>query len=295
MNNEIKALKKERIDLYLVEILNETRSQIQNKIKKHLILVNNQQIKPNYLLNIGDIINIVEEEKVDFLKPVNLDLEVIYEDDYLAIINKPEGLITHPGSTYQGITLINGLKYLFPKLSNLENDPLRPGIVHRLDKETSGVLIIAKDDETQALLKDAFQRRKIKKTYQAIVHKPFQETSFSIDLPIKRHDLKRQKMTVNLEGRKALTNGFLINQTDKYSYLNLDLVSGRTHQLRVHLSHIGHPILGDELYGFKNDANHLYLHAKEISVKHPITKKELSFEAKLPNYFIDKLNELKLI
>ena len=164
MNNEIKALKKERIDLYLVEILNETRSQIQNKIKKHLILVNNQQIKPNYLLNIGDIINIVEEEKVDFLKPVNLDLEVIYEDDYLAIINKPEGLITHPGSTYQGITLINGLKYLFPKLSNLENDPLRPGIVHRLDKETSGVLIIAKDDETQALLKDAFQRRKIKKT-----------------------------------------------------------------------------------------------------------------------------------
>lgn len=295
MNKEIKALKKERIDLYLVAVLDETRSQIQAKIKKNLILVNNNQVKPNFVLNIGDLITIKEEEKIDYLKAINLDLEVIYEDNYLAVINKPQGLITHPGHSYQGITLINGLKYLFPKLSNFENDPLRPGVVHRLDKETSGIMIIAKDEEAHKLLKEAFQRRKIQKVYEAIVHKPFLETTFTIDLPIKRHELKRQKMAVNLEGRKALTKGFLISQTDKYSYLKLELITGRTHQLRVHLSYIGHPILGDEIYGFKKDTNRLYLHAKAITFNHPITKKELSFETKLPNYFIEKLNELRLI
>lgn len=288
--------KLERIDQYLTKRLNFSRSHIKNLIEKKLVLVNDNETKANYIVKIGDKIIVYEEKKPEHnLNPVNLNLEVVYEDDYLAVINKPKNLIVHASDTFYGITLVNGLMYEFEKLSN-EAEPLRRGIVHRLDKDTSGLLIIAKDDKTHLKLKKMFQKRNIKKEYLAICYRPFKEFKGTINKPIKRHPKKRQKMAVFKTGRSAITHYEVLAQNDSYSLVKLDLVTGRTHQIRVHLKSIHHPILGDEVYGprkvYKN--NGPYLHAYKLEFNHPITKKRLSLEAKPPKVFLDELNFLQL-
>ena len=270
---------------------------MQKLIKSGDILVNNKTVQPSYLVKLSDEIklNIPEEEDYN-LNPVNLDLEVVYEDEYLAIINKPKGLVVHPSDSYKDITLINGLIYQFGSLSN-QKEPFRQGIVHRLDKDTSGLLIISKDDITHQKLKTMFQRRKITKYYLAIVYHEFKEFSGIIDKAIVRHPKRRQHMTTSLTGRRAITKFEVISQHNGFAYLKLDLITGRTHQIRVHMQSINHPILGDPIYGPKKiyGSTGPYLHAYRLIFTHPITKKELDIKIKPPFEFNKELINRQLI
>lgn len=296
LNKKIIAENEERIDKYLSTLLTISRSKIQNLIKKGNILVNDKLVKTGYILNKGDIINIDYEEAENSLKPSDLGLEVLYEDEYLAVINKPIDLVMHKGANTLSPTLVEGLMYQFKNLSNLENDPNRLGLIHRLDKDTSGCLIVMFSNQAHKILKKDFQNRKIKKEYEAILVGSLKNDYYEIDLPIKRHEKIRTKMAVYKDGRKALTKINLINKTNKFSYVKLDLITGRTHQIRVHTSHLGYPILGDTLYGNeKQNETKIYLHAKKIEFIHPITKQKLSIIAKLPKRFNDKLINLGLI
>jgi 23S rRNA pseudouridine1911/1915/1917 synthase len=277
-----------RIDKFLQENTEFSRNQIQHLIKSGDVLVNDSLVKPSYLLKNGDFItlNTPKIEKEVELKPVDLNLEIVYEDEYLAIINKPKGLVVHPSNTNEGVTLVSGLIHEFDLLSN-EDEPLRRGIVHRLDKDTSGLLIIGKNDEAHNKLKLMFQRRQVKKHYLAIVYHEFKEYTGIIDKPIIRHKKHRQMMTTANTGRSAMTTYEVLSQNNGFAYLKLDLITGRTHQIRVHLKSINHPILGDPVYGPKKVYGNTgpYLHAYALEFNHPITKEKLNFSVEPPKEF----------
>lgn len=276
-----------RIDVFLQKETNLSRNYLQNLIKDGLVLVNNAPVKPNYQIRIGDVVTLEEPTKKELeLAKIDLNLEVVYEDEYLAIINKPKGLVVHPSESYQGVTLINGLIHRFTKLSN-QDEPLRQGIVHRLDKDTSGLLIICKDDLVHEKLKKMFQQRKIQKTYLAIVYHEFKVQFDTINKPIIRHPKWRQQMTTSEIGRNAITKYEVLSQNNGFAYLKLDLITGRTHQIRVHMQSINHPILGDPIYGPKKvyGKNGPYLHAHQIEFVHPVTKEKLNITVEPPKEF----------
>ncbi|MGI6770823.1 MAG: RluA family pseudouridine synthase [Acholeplasmataceae bacterium] len=284
IKNEIQT----RIDKFLQEKTKYSRNQIQQLIKSGDVLVNDTVVKPSYLLKDSDFVIlkdpvILEKEE---LKPVDLNLDVIYEDKYFAVINKPKGLVVHPSDTYEGTTLVSGLLHEFDSLSN-KDEPFRQGIVHRLDKDTSGLLIIGKDEEAHQKLKLMFQRRQIKKYYLAIVYYEFKEEYGVIEKPIIRHKKHRQMMTTAETGRNAITKYEVLAQNNGFAYLKLDLITGRTHQIRVHLKSINHPILGDPIYGPKKVYGNTgpYLHAYSLEFNHPITKEKLNFEVEPPKEF----------
>ena len=283
--------KVQRIDLFLQSSTNETRSYLQKLIKEGFVFVNGNIVKPNYIIKLNDHIVINEPTKTNYtLKPVNLDLEIVYEDEFFAVINKPKNLIVHPSDSFQETTLINGLLYQFEQLSN-QNEPYRQGFVHRLDKDTTGLMIICKDDITHEKLKRMFQNRKIEKFYLAIAYHEFKELSGQINQAIIRHPKWRQQMTTSPSGRTAITKYKVINQNNGFAYLELNLITGRTHQIRVHLKAINHPILGDPIYGpkkvYKN--NGPYLHAHRLVFNHPITKKKLDISIEPPIEFMEEL------
>lgn len=287
---------KERIDTYLTNNTSHSRNYIQNLIKDGYIKINNKLVKANYILKVGDLISISEPKQEEAnLSPANLNLEVIYEDEYLAVINKPKGLVVHPSDSYTGVTLINGLIYQFKTLSN-QAEPFRQGIIHRLDKDTSGLMIIGKDEEAHQKLKRMFQLRKIEKRYIAIVYNEFKEYQGTINKPIVRHPKLRQQMTTSLSGRSALTEYKVINQNNGFAYIEVNLITGRTHQIRVHMKSIHHPILGDPIYGPKKvyGTTGPFLHASKLSFTHPITKKRLDFEIEPSIEFINELIKRQL-
>lgn len=292
-----------RIDIYLSKKTAITRSYIQKLLKSGHILVNGKQIKTSYKISANDkiIVCLPKPEKLN-LKPEKMSLEILYEDDDIIVINKPKGICVHPGAGTKQDTLVSGLLYHCKNLSGIGGVE-RPGIVHRLDKDTSGVLLIAKNDNAHLSLSKQFSERKISKTYLALIHGVPKTTEGVIEKPIGRHPVERKKMTVREDGRYAKTAWKIIKTfntgTGGMSLLEVKIFTGRTHQIRVHLSFIGHPIVGDAVYGKKNsqknfDLKGQFLHSYKTGFIHPKTKNLMEFTAELPQELktvLEKISE----
>lgn len=277
--------KEERLDKYLGKHLNISRRKIQQLITNKCITVNNNYIKSNYLVKMDDIITIKGPVTTDIeIKPQNIPLDIVYEDDYLLVVNKPSGMLTHPAPGYYRDTLVNALLHHTSNLSNLNGD-VRPGVVHRLDKDTSGLLIVAKTNDVHLKLAKDLQKRNIKRIYQALVTGVIINDTGTIDAPIGRDIKNPTKMTVtNLNVRQAVTHFKVIERYKSATLVTCKLDTGRTHQIRVHFNYIGHPIINDPVYGSKPliDQSGQMLCAKEIGFTHPITKQYLEFTISLP-------------
>ncbi|MDD8030595.1 MAG: RluA family pseudouridine synthase [Acidobacteriota bacterium] len=279
----------ERLDLFLKSrLLSFTRTQIQRAIEEGEILVNKQLSKPGYKLRRGDLIEVrIWKQPESQLKPEMVKLEVLYEDAQILIINKPDGLVVHPGAGIRTGTLVHGLLYYYPEIASV-GSPDRPGIVHRLDKDTSGLLIIARTQPAYQSLRQQFEDRRVKKIYLALAVGKFKEKKGLIDLPLGRHLRHREKISVSTrKPRIALTHYEVLEEFKNSSFLALNPITGRTHQLRVHLSATGHPIVGDRRYGRSNKRHpvgcpRLFLHAWRLSFQHPASGQEVEFESPLP-------------
>jgi len=285
----------QRLDVYLVKVLSEATSRTfaQKLIDFGYVRVNEVLVKPHHKIVAGDDVHVDIPE--DFLtpkhiKPEAIPLDIFYEDDYLIVVNKPKGMLVHPvHGCYTG-TLVNALLHYSVQLSQGNSD-MRPGVVHRLDKETSGLLLVAKDNITHTKLAKQFQRRTVKKRYIAVVQGNIEFDEGMIDMPIGRHDKHREKKAVQFDdvARDSQTLYCVIKRNHGLTLVALFPKTGRTHQLRVHLSYLGHPILGDDKYGTKNNFSRLALHAQGIGFHHPFTKKYVDFFLKSPKEFLDKI------
>lgn len=286
----------ERLDQYLVKAFEDkSRSFITNLIKNGDVLVNGNQVKPGYSLKLNDQIYVaINEPKSLDLEPVNLDLDIVYEDSNLLVVNKPEGLVVHPAESYDGPTLVHGLLYQSDELSSI-NGVKRPGIVHRIDKDTSGLLIVAKNDIAHQRLSEAFSKHEVKRIYKALVYGKIDVPKGVIDMPIGRHRTNRLKMAVDPEGKRAVTHFKVLEQFDKYTLIECELETGRTHQIRVHMAHIGYPIVGDPIYGPKDVIGDTgqFLHAHTLTFVHPIKNEHMTFTVDMPESFKQMLNKLR--
>jgi 23S rRNA pseudouridine1911/1915/1917 synthase len=282
-----------RLDLFLVEKLPElSRSHIQKYLQeKELILVNGCKRKPHYKLKPGDRIDVVipPPKKTD-LAASDIHIDVLYEDESILVINKQPGIPVHPSPGHESDTIVNALLHYFGNTGTLSNigGELRPGIVHRLDKDTSGVLLIAKTNTAHEKISMDFAERLVSKNYEAFVKGVVQPSAGIIDEPIARSMKHRKKFTVSQHGRDAVTLYSVIDSRHETSWLSLTPKTGRTHQIRVHLTHIKHPILGDPIYARKaHQSDHLALFAKELTVKHPDSGVDITFTAPYPSHFIE--------
>ena len=296
----------QRIDKFLTgEIKNTSRSHIQSLIGKDRVKVNSKAVNKHYRLAENDKITVEsleEDNSYTKIEPQKINLKIVYEDDYLLVISKKPGMLTHPVPGFSKDTIVNALLYHYDKLSNLSSRD-RAGIVHRLDKDTSGLLVAAKDDNTHRLMSGKFKEREVKKTYAALVWGGFSEKRGEIILPIGRSRLDRKKMSISIDrGREAVTVFEVIEEFKEAALLDVHPQTGRTHQIRVHLSYIGHPIIGDEIYGSsksKKMAEELgierqFLHAKKLEFSHPVTGKQIVLEDRLPRDLQKYLKVLKV-
>ncbi|MCM0582069.1 RluA family pseudouridine synthase [Weissella diestrammenae] len=284
-----------RLDKTIVSYLPQhSRSQISEWIKQELVTVNGQLKKPKYTPVIGDEVTVtIPDPVVIDLKPENIPLDIIYEDDDLLVVNKPKGMVVHPSVGHENGTLVNALMYHTP-LSQI-NGVFRPGIVHRIDKDTSGLLMVAKNDKAHEALSADLKEKKNLREYIALVHGEFKENSGTIKAPIGRSSSDRKKQAVVPNGREAVTHFKVLKRYVGYTLLSVKLETGRTHQIRVHMAYIGHPVAGDPLYGPKKTlpGNGQYLHAHTLGLTQPTSGKELIFEAPLPQDFNDVLADLE--
>lgn len=287
-----------RIDKYLSEVFSKyTRSFFQKQIEQGNVLVNTKVPNNKYLVKPNDKIeiNIPDPVEVDIV-PENIEINIIYEDDYLMIVNKPQNMVVHPApGNYTG-TLVNALLYHSKdKLSGI-NGEIRPGIVHRIDKDTSGLLMIAKNDEAHLGLSNLLKDHNITRKYQAIVYGNVKPDEGIIEQPIGRSPNDRKKMAIVSDGRYAKTKFRVIERFGKFTHVELTLYTGRTHQIRVHMKYIGHPLLGDPVYGPIKTTFGLerqMLHAKVLGFVHPITGQEMYFDSELPDFFVNIIDKLK--
>ena len=292
-----KAEEDKRLDKYLTSELEDvTRSYVQMLIKDNCVLVNGNPSKANYILKDLDVIDVTikDLEQVDIL-PQNIPLDIVYEDNDIIVINKPAGMVVHPGAGNYKDTLVNALMYHCKDLSGI-NGEIRAGIVHRIDKDTSGLLVACKNDFAHRNLSIQFSEKKVVKKYIAICSGIIPHNLGKIDAPLARDPKSRQQMAIQENGKKAITNFKVIERFKKHTLIEVLLETGRTHQIRVHMKYIGYPILGDPIYGHKSevDLEHgQYLHAKELSFYHPRTGEFLHFSADLPDYFEKKIQELR--
>ncbi len=278
----------ERIDSFISEKTILTRTRVQTLIKDGKITVNGKMIKPSYRVEENDIINIVipQVEGTEIV-PENINIDIVYEDEDIAIINKQAGLVVHPAQGHHKGTLVNGILYHMSNLSGI-NGELRPGIVHRLDKDTSGLLIIAKNDRAHVALTKMFQDKEIKKTYLAVVKGNLNKSEGRIITKIARNKEDRKKMTAvsdSERGKIAITNYKVIFQKENLTLVKVNIETGRTHQIRVHMKHIGYPILGDMVYGKKDSEKRQMLHAHKLEFHHPVTGKHIKITGELPEDF----------
>lgn len=290
---------KKRIDAYLSEKEEYSRMAIQRLINDGKIIVNGKKIKASYKVQNGDKIKIEEEKPKEIeLKAQNIPLEVLYEDNDIIVVNKPKGMVVHPANGNPDGTLVNAIMAICKDSLSGIGGEIRPGIVHRLDKNTSGAIIIAKNDKAHIALSNQLKNHEIKKTYIALVRGIVKESNATINMPIARSKNDRKKMAVDKNGKEAITHFKVLERFDDCTLLEVNIETGRTHQIRVHLSHIGYPIIGDDVYSNgKNRWNvkGQCLHAKSLDFKHPITGKQIHIEAPLPKYFTDILKELESI
>ena len=283
-----------RIDKYLSEETEYSRELITKMIKDKYILVNNKEIKPSYKIKVNDLIEIDESYKIEEeINPVEMSLNIVYEDEYLMVINKPSGLVVHPGNGNVNNTLVNGLMYYTDNLSDTGGAE-RVGIVHRLDKDTSGLMLVAKTNKVHELLSDDFKNKRVYREYYALLIGNFPSDTAHIDAPIGRSKTNFQRQEVRSDGKDARTNLRVLKRYKEYTLVSLILETGRTHQIRVHTLYMGYPIYNDPVYVNKNASDFgQFLHSKIIRFTHPITKEILEFESELPEYFqkfIDKLD-----
>lgn len=285
-----------RLDKFLAKELSGviSRSNITDLINGGAVLVDGLQVKPRHILKAGENIDITFQDKDEEqeLLPEKIDLNIVFQDDHLVVIDKPAGLITHPPSFGINHTLVNGLIYQFKNLSNI-GGPLKPGIVHRLDKDTSGLIVIAKDNQTHENLSHQFKERTVLREYVAVVFGVVEFDEGVIDVPIGRSQHMRVKRVVDYNSDKeALTHYKVIKRYSNKTLLQLNLKTGRTHQIRVHLKHINHPIMGDVYYGIKADAPRQMLHALKLGFKHPVKNDFRIYEAQIPKEMQDYIGSL---
>lgn len=284
-----------RLDNYLIDKLDSSRSKIQKLIKNNSILVNDKNTKSSYLVKTGDIITITDvKEESSNIEPEDIKLDIVYEDEYLLVVNKPSGMVVHPGCGNRNHTLVNALMN-HSKLSNIDN--IRPGIVHRIDAYTSGLLMVAKDDKTHRELALELKSNKAKRKYLALVHGVIVEDTATIDAPIGRDTKNRKKMCVtSVNSKDAITHIKVLERYIDTTFIECTLETGRTHQIRVHLSYINHPIVNDSVYGYKKQINPTFgqmLHAYTLGFIHPVTHEYLEFKAEPPKEFMEILNHYK--
>lgn len=288
-----------RIDSFIPIVQKDiSRSMVQKLIEQNDIKVNGKETKHSYKLKLNDEIEIIipEAKEID-LKAQDIPLNVIYEDNDIIVINKPKGMVVHPANGNPDGTLVNAVMNLCKDSLSGIGGEIRPGIVHRLDKDTSGAIIVAKNDKAHIGLSEQLKNHEVKKTYLALVRGIIKENEATINMPIARSKKDRKKMDVDKDGKEAITHFKVLGRyKNKYTLLQINLETGRTHQIRVHLSHIGYPIIGDEVYSNgKNEWNvsGQCLHAWKLEFNHPITGKKISLEAEIPKYFKNIIKELE--
>ena len=286
-----------RLDAYIAKLKNDiSRTMIQKLIEEGNILVNGKSKKISYKVQLGDEIelNIPKAKEIE-LKAENIPVEVVYEDDDIIVVNKPKGMVVHPANGNPDGTLVNAIMAMCKDSLSGIGGEIRPGIVHRLDKDTSGLLIVAKNDTAHINMSNQIKNREVKKIYIALVRGVVSENEATINMPIGRSTKDRKKMAVRKDGKKAVTHFKVLRRYRKYTLLEVKIDTGRTHQIRVHMSEIGHPVVGDMVYS--NGKNEFgiegqMLHAKSLDFKHPITGKQMHLEAELPEYFEKVLEQL---
>ena len=294
INNKTECL---RIDVFLAKETDYSRSHIKKLCDCKNVFVNGVEQKCNYILKIGDEItlNIPEQKQID-AKPKDIPIDIVYEDDDLAVINKPQGLTVHAGNGTDDNTLVNALLYKLDSLSGI-NGVLRPGIVHRIDKNTSGLLVVAKNDKAHIALAKQLEDKTCHRIYVALLEGIVKDDEGTIRTFIARDPKNRTKMAVSKSGRLAITHYKVVERFIKgYTLCEFSLETGRTHQIRVHAKYIGHPIVGDAEYGYKSNKFNLkgqLLHAKKLEFVHPALNQKVSFEAPIPDYFENVLNKIK--
>lgn len=288
----------ERLDYYISKILKDrSRTYINKLIKNKLVLVNGEVVKPRYIVKNGDLIQVkLPKEKNIEIIPENIPIDIIFEDRDILVINKPKGMVIHPTPNNTSGTLVNALLYYDKNISSV-GEALRPGIVHRLDKDTSGIIVIAKNQKAYKNLIEQFKLRKVKRVYIALIYGQLDIKEATINAPIGRDPANRTKMTVIYENSKeAITDYKVLQEFTDYSLVELSLQTGRTHQIRVHMAYLGHPIVGDMIYSNKKDEFNLdsqLLHAKKIGFYHPRNKEYLEFEAEFPENFTNIIKILE--
>lgn len=288
----------QRVDKVISEKYEDiSRMAAQRLIEEGNVLINGKNPKTSSKVNLNDtiIVNLEEPKQIE-IKEENIPLDIVYEDNDILVINKQKGLVVHPGNGNPDGTLVNAIMYHCKEGLSGIGGKIRPGIVHRIDKDTSGLLIIAKNDKAHIILSDALKNHEIKKTYIALVRGIIKENEATINMPISRSTKDRTKMAVSKDGKNAVTHISVIERFNGYTLLEVNIETGRTHQIRVHLSQIGYPIVGDCVYS--NGKNPFgiegqCLHSKKLEFIHPVTKKKLVLEAKLPEYFEKVLGILK--
>lgn len=302
MEQEVENLKVDkenvRIDAYLASKQNISRVTIQRLLENGKIKVNGKNVKASYKVQLNDFIEIEKEKPIEInIKPQDIPVEILYEDNDILVVNKPKGMVVHPGNGNIDGTLVNAIMAICKDSLSGIGGEIRPGIVHRLDKDTSGAIIIAKNDTAHIKLSEMLKNHEIEKTYIAIVRGIVKENEATINMPIARSNNDRKKMAVMKNGKQAITHFKVLKRSvqNDCTLLEIKIETGRTHQIRVHLSYIGHPIIGDEVYsngknkwGVKGQC----LHAKSLKFRHPITDKEMNIQAELPDYFKKIIDEL---
>ena len=286
-----------RVDSFLSEKTDLTRSRIQQLIKDGNVSVNNKSVKSSYKVEENDRIEIIipEAEKVEIIAE-NIDINIIYEDKDIAVINKKAGMVVHPAHGNYSRTLVNAILYHIKDLSGI-NGEIRPGIVHRLDKDTSGLIVVAKNDKAHIKLAEMFQKKEVKKTYLAILKGKLNRESGRLETQIGRDADDRKKMAVlkeNDKGKKAITNYNVILSNELFTLVKVYIETGRTHPIRVHMKYLGYPILGDQVYGRKDSEKRQMLHAYKLEFLHPVTEKPMKFIGEIPEDFKNALKNTKL-
>ncbi|MBN2540991.1 MAG: RluA family pseudouridine synthase [Bacilli bacterium] len=285
----------ERIDKFLSQRESElSRSTIQKLIEESRVFVNGNPVKSSYKVKKGDLIEITDIDVFDWdIVPQKMDLDIVYEDNDVLVVNKPSGLVVHPAPGHYTDTLVNGLMYHINQLSDVNGEE-RPGIVHRIDKDTSGLLMIAKTNKAHNILAEELKQKETKREYIALVEGVIKNKRGKINAPIGRDPRNRLKMAVIANGRPAVTHFEVLETFQQKSLIKCILETGRTHQIRVHMAYIGNPLAGDHVYGSaKNTDFGQFLHAKTLGFTHPITKEFMEFDSPLPQPFLDELEQLR--